>query len=159
MRNNRNITCSHPENTAPGSPAASGGRLSWLSVTHWSSRESPEVIRWREAQPFAWSGEEMKKEPDSLCLISFCVIIYSQEIMRCPEMSPSFPRKHFAVCLPSPYHLGHTAWYRGRKKELRGCRCGLPPRPHPLFALQPISDQLPPPPLPTAALQKMPLNS
>lgn len=52
----------------------------------------------------------MEEEPDDLRLTSVCVVISLQEIVLCPEMSPSFPRKHLlCVCLSS-YCLVHEPY-------------------------------------------------
>lgn len=59
----------------------------------------------------------MKKEPDVLCFISFCIIISLQEINKCLEMSPSFPRKNL-LCIchhPAPWDTP------AKKEKSRGC--------------------------------------
>lgn len=157
--NNRNTTCSHPfpEQQSPGVSRSSGRRLRWLSTTHWGSRESPKAtLLGQKARAFAQSGEEMTKESGALFFLCNNFFTRSNQM---PEMSPSFCRKD-SLCPVSTLLFGtYRAWGTGRKEGIQRLLLQAPSHPHPLFALQPIADQLQPSSLPTPALQRMPLNS
>lgn len=94
MWKHRLVTCSHPfpaRRSRLSPEPASDKELSWRAVTHLGPTPSPGVaLLWQEPESLARSGKEMRSDPDVLCFLSSHIIAL-QEIVQCPEMSPSFP--------------------------------------------------------------------
>lgn len=127
MCNNRNITCSHPfpEKQSPG-VSQSLCQEAELALNHTLGLPRVTTSGFTVAEGPTFCPEWGGNEEVARCLMLYFFlynIFFCQEIIRCPEMSPSFSRKNSLCACRHP-----TIWDTlvGKRNAKAAAVCSLP---------------------------------